>query len=161
MRVGRSGVPWLLALAACEDGGYDLVVHVPDDASRAAVVEVAVLGSCSEVQDPGEAADAPIRTVAVSGARSEPIGWLAEGSYGLHGRAWDSDCFLYAGGCSPARIEDGGSGTLDVFLAALPPRGCDDDETCSGGRCLPPDTATDGGPEPDVDAGLDAEVDGG
>ncbi|MBI2896067.1 MAG: hypothetical protein HYY06_21085 [Deltaproteobacteria bacterium] len=148
-----------LLVAACDAGNYEVRIHVPGGPDRAVEVEVSLVRSCGEVVVIGEAPASSLRTVVVVADRSGPLGPIEEGPYGLYGRAWDGTCRLYAAGCSQIRVEGGGSGDLDVYLAELsPPRGCDEGETCRSGRCVGPDAGleVDAGSEAGIDAGADA-----
>ncbi|MBI2893424.1 MAG: hypothetical protein HYY06_07715 [Deltaproteobacteria bacterium] len=146
-----------LAVAACSEDAYRVLVHVPAPSDRATRVEVSVIGSCGEVVTLGDPPSEPISQSEVSGDAPAPLGALEPGAYGLYARAWDGQCSLYAAGCSPARVEAGGSGPLDVFLARIAERGCAAGQTCADGVCVGPDASGDSG----LDAGSDGGSDGG
>lgn len=145
-----------IALGACDDGGYAVVVHVPGDAARAARVEVSLLRTCGGL-DLGEPSDDPIVQVQVKGDRSAALGAVAPGAYGLHARAWDASCRLYAAGCDAVRLEAGGEDTIDVFLGVIDEVSCAPGLRCDEGECTD-DPSRDGGLP---DAGLDGAPDGG
>jgi hypothetical protein len=141
-KVGRLMMAALLC-HACDEAGYGVLVHVPGGSSRASRVEVALLHSCSELAEPGEAPLTPLRLVAVTADDADPIGAVEPGDYGLAGRAWDAACILYAAGCRDIVLRAGGHGTIEIFLEEIAPRPCSQGESCVDGACRV--GASDGG----------------
>jgi hypothetical protein len=132
-----------LCFAACDEGGYDLVVRF-DPASLAAEVssvEVALVPSCEGQPRDGSPATSAIRLVSVDrDGSAEAIGRLDPGRYGLHavGRSEDA-CAAVAFGCAPVDLEAGGRGTLVVVLGPADGPGCEPDQRCESGACVPAD----------------------
>jgi len=152
-------LPALLGLlaAACDDGGYLVVIHVPGDPARLVRVEVALIRSCSDVPRLGDAPTAPLRVVEAGPGRPKvAVGSVAAGSYALYARAWQHDCELYAVGCQAQLLEGGGEGTLQVFTTPIDPEGCLAGERCVEDVCRP--ALRDAGPSGDAGPALDAEV---
>ncbi|MBI2896475.1 MAG: hypothetical protein HYY06_23155 [Deltaproteobacteria bacterium] len=138
MRVRLAFLCSLVLAPACggDIGEYSVVVRVPGGSERAARLELSVLESCAEVPDPGDDPADVLRQVWAFGGEAESLGKLAEGRYGLYGRAWDGECFLYAAGCDAFVIEGGGEGTVEVILGELDePRGCAAGMSCEQGEC--------------------------
>lgn len=125
----------VLVHAACGEDAYRVLVRVPGDAARAARIEVALLRSCGELADVAEAPAAPMRLVEVTRDGGAPLGAVEPGSYGLHARAWDADCLLYAAGCDGVTVRAGTAGTLEVALREVAAGGCEGDRTCEEGIC--------------------------
>jgi hypothetical protein len=149
-----------LALAACGRSEYEVRVVVPGDVGRAVRVEVAVIGACSDLVVPGEPPPSPILLAAVTDRENPRIGGLAGGRYGLAARAFAENCTVFAAGCADVDVEADGEGTLVVELSEIPPRACEQGESCVDERCAP--TAGDGGPGDDGgtrEVGVVAELD--
>lgn len=177
-----------LAVSACSDGGYDVIVRFETRALAAAVdrVEVSLVPACAGLT-PGDApTGAAWQTLLRRGETGAPVGDVQPRSYGLYARGWGAGCAVAAAGCLVYGLEAGGSGELSVTLAALAggPCSCATGETvctttcadlmrdsanCGAcGRVCGPGTACSagvcttamdaGGPR---DAGVDAAIDSG
>ncbi len=142
------------ASSACQDEGYRVVVQAPND-TRIARAEVSVLDSCADLSILGEAPRVALARAEISGGRSEPIGAVPEGVYGLYARAWDQACRLVFAGCREVSLEGGGRGTLVVELEpveAPPCAGACVEGLCAGEGGDDGGVDRDGGGDPDAGA---------
>jgi alpha-tubulin suppressor-like RCC1 family protein len=158
MRDVRAALSVLLlgAAAACDEGGYSVVVSFDPTtlADEVSSVEVAVIASCDEQPSAGGDPTDAIRLVTVTRAGGEALGHVEPGSYGLYGRGRSrATCEVVAAGCEQVTVEAGGEGAFEVVLHDSGGPGCPAGLQCLYGTCTTEDA--------DVRCGDDSECDDG
>ena len=147
----------LLVAPACSDPvEIDVQVFVPGGWTRARRVEVAVVGDCQDVQDWRLAPTSAERRAFATPEVAQSLGNVRAGSYGLHARALDRDCLVFADGCTAFDVDPERASQVSVHLQAVTTElaACFDGRACDDGACVRP-----GGGDGDADADADADTD--
>jgi hypothetical protein len=151
----------LLFAAGCdEDGRHSVIVRVADG-DRAARVDVSVVRACAELRDMRNRPEDAVASVTVRGQRGEALGDIRAGQYGLHARAVDESCVVFAADCDTISVSAETSEPFEIYISGRPERyECGPGEACSAGECVEiGDPVPDGGVE--RDAGGDDPPDAG
>lgn len=134
-----------LALSGCDQGSYTVEISFPDTATAdaAATIDLLLLEACpsdAEVQSGTMPIEGVVQSLPLDRAQ-QPLPRLAPvgpGEYGLYARALGATCTVLASACVPVTLEEGGSATLSVPLAASAAlAACAATDVCTNGRCIP------------------------
>lgn len=164
------GLLLLLALTGCDHAGtHDVIVRLGDPA-RATLVEVALVRGCGDLLDMRDRPDDPLALSRIADGHGSPLGRVEPGQYGLHARAIDSSCVVFAADCDTITVSADTSNAFEIFVGGRPERfDCGPGEACVGhAECEALGEDPDAGPEDagttqdagDIDIDTDPDGDG-
>ena len=131
----------LLAVFVAGCGGqpeYSLEIVFPPgaDLSEAVRFEVDVVRDGCDLVPPGGEMIGPSEVVRPLGWRwgeeTSDVGDLVPGRYGFAARVRREDCTVPFSGCAPTGIEEDGSGSIVIDVAAVDGPGCIVTQSCEG-----------------------------